>query len=221
MDAYVASHPFFRGLEPDQQRRVAEHAVLRPLERDEILGLEGEPCVAVYFVVEGAIRALKLSPHGREQTVNHLGVGEPFYLVPALDGGALPVSTQAAMRAVVLSFDRTDFVQMLERYPGIARHILRAFAQRLRQMGSLVEDLALRTVPQRLAGLLLQQVDTPSPGGAPRRMTQREMAARLGTVREVIGRTLRQFEEKGWAHVHRGVIEITDPDELRAIAWNE
>ena len=92
-------------------------------------------------------------------------------------------------------------------------------------LSSLVEDLALRSVPERLARLLLARIESGCQGSAygsraatRRRMTQREMAAQLGTVREVVARNLADLERRGWIQVRRGVIEIVDPDALRAFA---
>ena len=88
--------------------------------------------------------------------------------------------------------------------------MLISFAQRLRKLSTLAGDLALRTVPQRLAGLLLEQAQAAEGGDAPSRMTQREMAAQLGTVREVVARALGQLEQQGLISLSRGRISIRD-----------
>jgi CRP/FNR family cyclic AMP-dependent transcriptional regulator len=214
--AFLAHHPYFAELDERELLSIARRATPRRLARDEILGLEGDPPTAIYFLMRGGVRALKLSPQGREQVVNLLGPGHAFYMVPALDGSALPVTTQAVEASELLSFSRHDFVHVLHHHPSVAIYVLADFARRLRQMSALVGDLALRTAPQRLARLLVQKARSPASKGPSRRMTQREMAAQLGTVREVVARTLREFESQGWIRVHRGVIEIIDPDELDA-----
>jgi len=142
--------------------------------------------------------------------VREVQPGEAFYLVPALDGGPLPVTTQAATRARVLALSRQSFLALLRDHPSVARRVLLSLAQRLRRLSSLVADLSLRSVPERLARLLVDLAR--SPGG--RRMTQREMAAQLGTVREVVARALKKFEGEGWIRVQRGRIEILDLEAL-------
>ncbi|MBN1400496.1 MAG: Crp/Fnr family transcriptional regulator [Anaerolineae bacterium] len=216
--AFLAHHPYFEELNERELLSIARLATPRHLARDEILGLEGDVPSAVYLLIQGNIRALKLSVQGREQVVNLLGPGHVFYLVPALDGAPLPVTTQAAEESDLLSFSLTDFVQVLRDHPSVGLRVLSELARRLRHMSALVEDLALRTVPQRLARLLVQKARSPETETAARRITQREMAAQLGTVREVVSRTLREFEAQGWIRVHRGVIEIIDPDELDAVS---
>ncbi|MHB0859106.1 MAG: Crp/Fnr family transcriptional regulator [Anaerolineae bacterium] len=211
---FLAQHPLFTDLTDAQINAISQQAGTRVLARDEILALEGDSCSAVYLVMMGRLRVLKASPQGREQTVAEMKRGESVYLVPALDGGPLPATVQAATRAVVLSFSCQAFRQILRDHPGVALHVLAEWAARLRRLTSLVESLSLRTVPERLARFLLQlgQVEPE------RRMTQREMAAQLGTVREVLARALAQFEREGWIKLGRGVIEVVDVEALRHVA---
>jgi CRP/FNR family cyclic AMP-dependent transcriptional regulator len=211
---YLVGHDLFRGLDSKQIDEITRLASVATLDRGQILAIEGEPCSAIYLVVSGRLRAYKMSPQGREQVVNALQPGQAFYLVPALDGGPLPTTTQAVTRATVLRISRDDFVRLMERSPSVALAVAIDLARRLRQMTGLVEDLALRTVPVRLARLLLETARS----STDHRLTQREMAARLGTVREVVARTLSQFEEQGWIRLQRGVIELADVGAMEALA---
>lgn len=212
--AFLASHLYFRYLTPADRAGLLAASRLRALEEGEILALEGDPCTAVYLVLRGRVHAFKASAEGREQIVSALLPGQMLYLVPALDGLPLPTTTQAAGRTVVLAIPRPIFLDSLRAYPDMALAVLRDFAGRLRQLTALVEDLALRSVAQRLARLLYERALQPGS----QRMTQREMAAHLGTVREVVARTLAQFEREGWIHLGRGVIEILDAEALRRAA---
>ncbi|NLG28742.1 MAG: Crp/Fnr family transcriptional regulator, partial [Chloroflexi bacterium] len=171
----------------------------------------------VYFVVEGRLRAIKSSLQGREQIITESVAGEPIYLVAALDGRPLPVTTQAATRATLLRLSLADFVALLSAQPEVARRLLTTLARRLRQLTTLVEALSLMSVPQRLARLLVERAEAPDGS----RMTQREMAAQLGSVREVVARALGQFAERGWLRLGRGSIEILDLQALRDIASGE
>ena len=216
--AFLSRHPVFGGLAPAALARVAELMAPNSLARGEMLALEGDPCRGVYLVLEGRLLSIKTSGEGREQIVSELPAGEIIYAAPALDGGPLPATIQAATRATVLRLGPAEFLALLDEYPVIARRLLVVFAGRLRRFSSLVEDLSLRTVGQRLARLLVDRAQAPrgdGPSNGPR-LTQREMAAQLGTVREVVARNLAQFEAEGWIELHRGVIEILDLEALRA-----
>jgi CRP-like cAMP-binding protein len=82
----------------------------------------------------------------------------------------------------------------------------------LRHLVGLVEDLSLRQVSARLAKLLLETATSEE-----RALTQQEMAARLGTVREMIGRSLKQLEARGLIETERGKIVILDREELEKL----
>lgn len=211
---YLSEHPFFGDLDSSELGRIARAATVRRLTRGEVLAIEGDPCTSVCIVIEGRIRALKMSAQGREQVVAELVSGDGCYFAPAIDGLPLPVTTQAATRATLLCLSRDDFVGLLGRYPSVAVGVLAEFASRLRKLTSLVENLSLRTVPQRLARLLLQRADNPTS----HRMTQREMAAQLGTVREVVARALGDLSRRGLIDVQRGVIELVDRAALDRLA---
>ena len=210
---FLATHPYFEDLNAKEIERIAVLAAVRTYDRGEIISLEGDPCTAVYFVLKGRVHAVKTSLQGREQVIDELGPGQPFYVVPALDGKPLPVTSRAATEATLISFARADFLDLLSRHSGVCMKVLVGFASRLRRLSALVEDLALRSVSQRLAQLLIRRVRSEEG----HRMTQREMAARLGTVREVVSRTLARFEQDGYIDVRRGVIEILDLDALASL----
>jgi CRP/FNR family cyclic AMP-dependent transcriptional regulator len=207
------SHPFYAVLGKEFSG-VQGLLSLRHLQRGEVLTLEGEPCTYVYWVAEGRLRVLKTSIGGREQTLAELSVGEVLNLVPALDGGSLPATAQAATRASVFALRKEDLIGLLQRYPVLAMAVLHDLAHKLRKQTELVADLALRSVGERLARLLVNESATVQ--GL--HTTQREVAARLGTVREVLARELARFESRGWVRLGRGSIEIIDLTALRRLA---
>jgi CRP/FNR family transcriptional regulator len=195
---------------------VAGVAIRRVYAPGETVILEGDPCQAVYFIVEGQVRIYRLSPEGREQVLKRLGPGGAFNLVPALDGGTNPSSVMAWTQVTLYAIERDHFLQMIHEHPALAGAILADFAAKLRHMTALVEDLSLRTVGGRLAKLLLSQAVEKET--VPRRVTQQEMAAQLGTVREVVGRTLAELEREGLIHMERHRIIIVNRAGLEAKA---
>lgn len=211
---FFAEHPLFAGLDARVLQRLARSAVPISLHAGELLAIAGDPCEAVYFVVQGRLRVFLSSPQGREQVVSELTAGDPVYLVAALDDQPLPASTQAATRTTLLRLSRAETLALLSQQPELTLRVLRTLARRMRQLTVLVESLSLFSVPQRLARLLVERATTPDA----ERLTQREMAARLGTVREVVARALSQFAERGWLRLGRGSIEIVDLQALRDLA---
>ena len=101
--------------------------------------------------------------------------------------------------------------------PALARHVVKDLAGRVMHLIRMVEDLSLRTVEARLARLLLEQADGASVQRK-RWATQVELAARLGTVPDVLNRALRKLSENGVIRVARHQFQILDMEALKEIA---
>ncbi len=208
--APLSRFPVLAGLDERQLARVAAVARRQTFARGDTLLLEGQPCTAVYLVASGRVRVSMVSAEGREQVLALLGPGEGLNLVPLFDGGANPASAVALTEVEVYAFAGAAFLGLIEAIPQIARNVLADFSGKLRQLVGLVEDLSFRTVSSRLARFLLT-----SAGALPgRRWTQEEIAAHLGTVREMVGRVLRTWQDEGVVRMERGRAVVLDRDML-------
>ena len=188
--------------------RLADVVHSRPFAPGELIILENEPCQAAYFVSAGQVRVVRLSPSGREQVQVALGAGEAFNTVPVFQPrGANHATVEGVTSGLLYVISSEDFRRLVGECPDLASALLRDFAGRLDHLTNLVEDLALRTVRGRLARFLLSQAEG---GHVERRWTQDEMAARLGTVRDMIGRTLRSFADAGVVRLDRQRIVLLD-----------
>lgn len=207
--------PSFQGLSESALTEIARLAQKRSYAQGEIIALEGEPCTTVHFILKGQVKVNRVSLEGREQVMIRLNPGDAFCLVPIFDGGPNPATVEASTGVVLLAFRKEDFLQIVQRHPEVALAVLKHLSAKLRHFVGLVEDLSLRTVEARLARLLLRLATGEV---VHRRMTQQEMAAELGTVREVIGRALRGLEREGIIHFDRHRIVIVDREALEAKA---
>lgn len=210
--ALLKSIRYFEDLPEAELASLAARASLRAYARRELIVLEGEPAQAVYFVVSGQVRVYKVSAEGRVQVLDRLGAGESLNLVPVLDGGPNPASAEAVNAVTLCVVVAADFQDALRRQPALAAAVLADLAGRLRRFAGLVEDLSFRTVRARLARYLLCQA-----AGPRRRLTQAEMAAELGTVRDVVGRLMAEFQDEGLIAVERHRIVVCDRAALEAM----
>ena len=206
--------PYFAGLPDEMLAALAAVAVEQRYARGQIIFLEGEPCAGLQVIAEGDVKIFKLSPLGREQILHRLGPGDTFNDVAVLDGGGNPASSAALTDAILCTIARADIQRLAHAHPALAWALIESIARRARHLVAMVEDLALRSVKERLARLLLTEAArTPAAGEIDRSqmVTQAEMAARLGTVREMIGRGLRDLADDGIISLDRHRIVITDP----------
>jgi len=206
----------FAGLSDDALARTARVAYACTYAPDETVIFEGDPCRAAYFVAEGQVRVYRLSPSGREQVLARLGPGQTFNTVPPFQPHGVNHATVQALTSVTLyAITCDDFRRLVGECAELALVILQDFAFRLDHLTNLVEDLSLRTVRGRLARFLLEHAEA---GAVTRCWTQEEIAAHLGTVRDMVGRTLRAFADAGLVGMERQRIVLLDRAGLEAEA---
>jgi CRP/FNR family transcriptional regulator len=206
----------FADLSPATLARVAEVAVRVTYQPGETILIEGAPARAAYFVARGQVRIYRVSPSGREQVLVQLGPGQSFNTVPTFQrGGVNHAGAEAITAATVFVIPSHELRRLVGECPELALAVLGDFATRLDHLTDLVEDLSLRTVRGRLARFLLEHADR---GAVTRRWTQEEIAQRLGTVRDMVGRSLRAFADAGLIRMERHRIMLLDREGLEAEA---
>jgi CRP/FNR family transcriptional regulator len=214
---FFKSVPYFSGLGSRDTERVRKETVELSFSPGEILFLEGEPCRGLYLVHSGRIRIFKTSPEGREQVLLIAKRGESFNDVPVFDGGPNPASASALEPSVVYLIPKGVLLSLVADCPP-ALAILKVFSSRLRHLTSVVEDLSFRSVVNRMARLLLELAVVKGGTAPVPRLTQDEMAARVGSVRDVIGRALKALEAAGAIRMEGHRIYVIDPEKLKKMA---
>jgi len=216
----VSSVPYFAGLEADLLNSVAQAAIRRDYGFDQVIFLEGQPCTGLYLVESGWLKIVKASAEGREQVLRFIGPGEVFNEIGVFADTHNPATVIALEPATVWIIHRESMLRLLEKQPGIVRSVIQNLARRVFHLVSLVEDLSLRTVEARLARHLLERAEA---SAVPRKRwaTQTEMAARLGTVLDVLNRALHGLADEGLIEIERHQIQILDREGLREKAMLE
>lgn len=202
------------GLPVDVVEALANMASRHTYPAGVMLFSEGDPVAGLYLVESGSVKVCRFSKEGREHTLHVFTAGDTFNDVAALDGGPNPASAIAFTDAVAWRVARTDLHRIAQRYPALAWALLESIARRTRYLVGLVQDLSARNVKARLARLLLEQTQVQEPKDMAQMLTQEEMASRLGTVREVVGRALRNLASAGIIEFDRHRIVILDAERL-------
>jgi CRP/FNR family cyclic AMP-dependent transcriptional regulator len=200
--------PVFASLSEANLQDVARAAILRAFLPGELIILEGDSSEAAYFISCGHVQIFRMSPGGREQVLVNLGPGEAFNTVPLFEPGSLnPASARALGQVEIFVFLRDDFLRLMHTSPDLAMAVLKDFADKLTYLTTLVEQLSLHSIRGRMARFLIEQADQ---GQVARNWTQDEIAKQLGTVRDVVGRTLKAFTEAGYIRRSRNRIILLD-----------
>lgn len=201
--------PFFNTLDDHVLSELARGAQWRNFDTGALVFLEGERAQGLYYLQNGWLKITRSSPDGREQVLQLLGPGETFHAIGVFANLPNPASAVALEPVGLWILQREAVTSLLEEHPPLAQHVIEVMATRILELVDLVEDLSLRTVTARLARLLLEDAQD----GAlqrPRWYTQAEMAARLGTVPDVLHRALSKLADDGLIEVERSAIHIRD-----------
>lgn len=202
---------FFSGFSTDILLELELGSFIRKYVVGETILVEGECCDGLYSLVTGSIKLYKLSASGRELIITVFEEGVTFNEVPVFDGGNNPINVGALEESTLLIVPRDVLYKAIQKHPEQCHIIIERLAENLRHLVELIEELAFYQVPNRLARLLLRLP-------ADHVYTQDQLAARLGTVREVVSRALRTLERSGAIRCHRRKVEILDRDLLEVWA---
>jgi CRP/FNR family transcriptional regulator, dissimilatory nitrate respiration regulator len=214
---FLDTIPYFQNLEQKTLQEVVRGAFLRAYEVGQIVLLEGEQTVGLYIVQEGSLKVSKIGVDGREQILQFLDAGEVFNAISVFTGQSNPATVSALEPSKVWLIRRETILKMLDTHPHFARRVIQELAGRVLHLISLVEDLSLRSVEARLARLLLEH-SVDDKVQRRRWATQTEIASRLGTVPDVVSRTLRKLVDQGLIQMHGKDILLIDREGLEAIA---
>lgn len=211
----LATVPLFTGLEPDALDILAGGAQDRVYEAEEIVFFEGEASEGLYVVASGWLKGSKVSAAGREQVLRYFGAGEAINEVGLFVETTNPATLSALERSTVWLIPRRAILTLVAERPGLLWPLTQNLARRLLEVVRLIEDLSLLPLEARLAKYLLDHA-VGDVFERRRWATQAELAARLGTVPDVLNRILRGFTEEGLVTVDRQRIVIVDRAGLEA-----
>lgn len=208
--AALSANEYFSGLGAAALAGLAEHTSLREFERGETLFWEGDPCAGLHILRQGALKLYRISPQGRQYIVRMLQEGGTCNEVSVFDGGGNPVNAQALEPGQVWVVEPRAVRDLVAVDPQFAQRAIDRLSGNLRNLVRTVSELAFLQVPNRLARLLLSLTAEELSGEGGARLTQDQLAARLGTVREVVARSLRDLERSGAIRVENRRILVAD-----------
>lgn len=221
MPAPIIEIKLFSGLNEELKNVVIHHSTEKSILAGASIIWQDDECEAVYFILSGEVEIFRLSPGGREQILDRMLTGGCFNFVPAiLENGLNQASVRALTDCKLMLISKANFNLLITKYPQFALAVTHFFAKMLAHMTGLVETLSLYSVRQRLAKFLIDQADAMEIQSSVR-WTQTDIAKRLGTVRDVLGRTLRKMEEDGILKIDWEKILLIDRRQLEKAAAGE
>ena len=211
----------FQGVSPEKLRLLAAQATYKKFKAGELVIGEADPIRSFYVVITGQLKLYRSSAEGKEQTLQLLGPGDPFGLCTAFATESFPASAMAIVDAAVLLIPGTVMEATARQEPALLLNIISILSQRLKDSMALIESLALKEIPGRLAAFLrhLLPKDVKDKNTAVElTISQRELAKILGATPEALSRALRKMANDGILATAGRVITILDHKALEQLA---
>ena len=204
-------NPIFAAFAPSEVEEIARLASTRSYQKGEKIILYGDVWPYLLLVGSGTIEAMKESSEGRNLHVGCFGKGEIFWgLAFFHEGAPMPVTLDAREATLLYLWSRELILPMLLRNGQASWELSCLMADRMQRASELVEGLAFHPVAGRLARLLLEHFSQAGDSPISRYLTLDEMAARIGSTREMVCRALYSFSDKKLIEVTRTEFVLTD-----------
>jgi CRP/FNR family cyclic AMP-dependent transcriptional regulator len=213
----------FTDLSEGELAVVAERATRQQYDAGTMIFSEGQACRELLIVEEGSVRLLKTAANGRQQLIAIERAGNSLAEVPVFDAGCYTATAEALSPTTLVRLEAEHFRRLCLQHPQVAVKFIRALAHRLRHLDRLVEELSFSSVRGRLIAYLLRLVDERgrrSGSGVEFELNENneELAARLGTVRELISRNLGRLHGEGLIKMRRRTVTVPDAATLEKAA---
>lgn len=215
----LARVPVFADLEANDLERVAEVAVPRSFEAEQVLFREGDDSDTCYIVRSGHARAVRSHSDGRSITLASFGPGEIFGELAMFDDERRSATVEAVDDLEVVAVLGADMRRLLRQHPDIATKLLSAVTRRVRDTNERLTRQSFQTVQSRVAQVVSSLVvqargEGATEGDVEIRLTQNDIAQLAGSARESASRFLAVLERAGIITQGRGRLTVHDPEAL-------
>lgn len=213
---WLHAFPDLQQLDDELRQQLLRHAAVMNVPANTTLFRDGDACQGYVMVIHGSVKVQKMDPQGREIILYRVEDGQTCMLTTSCLLGSQNYPAEGiSEEATQLAMLPGQVFDQLMNHLAFRRFVMKSMGHRIADLMCLVEDVAFGRMDCRLARLLLKRSANGSKKIA---ATHQELAVELGTAREVISRTIKDFERRDWVKLSRGHVEIHDTAHLQALA---
>lgn len=206
----LQSNELFKGLNDLELQHIVELMAHKTVPKNTLLISEGDDSDSLFLIKKGKVNVLIANEEGKEMILSTLHEGEHFGELSLLDGEPRSANVITLEKCEFLVLHRANFNHLLEQHPSIAMRMIKYLCQRVRLLTSIAQGLALLDVYGRLVKLLNSLAEPSSEGlmviNLP--LTHKDIAARVGSSREMISRIFSELERGRYLTVEHKIITI-------------
>ncbi len=215
---YLSSIQVFRDLSPDELAEMDRQITMSTCRAGKIFYMPEDSGEVLFLLKKGRVQLYRIAPNGKKLIVATLGPGSIFGEMSVVGQGMHNTFAEAVDECVLCVMSRSDVERLVREKPNVAFRFVEAMGERLSQLETRLEDIAFKSIPARLASLLLQ-IDEEQ-GGSHRvtGYTHQDFSEMLGTYRETVTQTLNDFKVDGYIEIGRKKVTLLDISALQEIS---
>ena len=215
--AYLSEVDIFQDLSQVDMAEIAQATTMSHCDAGRIFYMPEETGEVLFLLKSGRVQLYRISPDGKKLVVAMLGPGAVFGEMSLIGQGMHNTFAEALESCVLCVMSRSDVERLLLLKPQVALRFLEYTGRRLQDAERRLEEIAFKSIPARLASLLVrlaaeQKSDTING------YTHQSLGEMLGTYRETTTQTLNEFKRRGLLQIGRKRIDVLDRDGLVQIA---
>ncbi|MEP0806637.1 MAG: Crp/Fnr family transcriptional regulator [Chloroflexota bacterium] len=208
--------PFLQKADEPLKRELMRHARFAKIPAGHDVFVDGDRVDGIALLLSGVVRVYKIGETGREITLYRFGLGQSCILSAnaILSQKSFPAIATVEEDAEAVIIPAEVFREWVNKYDLWREFVFDLLSERLSTVLAVVDEVVFKRMDRRVASFLLNQARVQNP----MRITHQEIAAELGSSREVISRILEDFSREGLIESGRGTIEALDFDGLESRA---
>jgi CRP-like cAMP-binding protein len=221
--AVLQTVPLFQDLALQELDRIASVSRRQKVESGGYFFMEGDPADRLLVLLEGRVKLSQVTLDGQQVIMGYIGSGQDFGVIAVLDEVDYPVSAEALVDCLALSWEQADMQHLMDEIPRLARNALRSVSNHMREFQSRIRELSTQRVERRIARTLLrlaQQTGRKVEDGVliDLPLTRQDLAEMTGATLFTVSRTLKRWEKLGLVRSKRAQVTIRFPHGLVRIA---
>ncbi len=214
--SYLQMVDIFQDLSKDEMAEMDRTTTMSTCRKGKIFYQPEDTSEALFILKKGRVQLYRLSPEGKKLIVATIGAGTIFGEMAIIGQGMQNTFAEASEDCLLCVMSRYDVERLILGKPAVALRIMGLMADRLSKAESQLEDMAFKSIPARLALLLLRLRN--DHGDSIRGYTHQDLAEAIGTYRETATQTLNEFKANHFIEIGRKRIDILDSDGLQLVA---
>jgi CRP-like cAMP-binding protein len=216
--AYLSSIQVFRDLTPNELAQMDRQVTMSTCQPGKIFYMPEESGEVLFLLKKGRVQLYRIATNGKKLVMATLGPGAIFGEMSLVGQGMHNTFAESVDECVLCVMSRSDVERLVQEKPEVAFRFVEALGTRLTQLEARLEDIAFKSIPARLAALLLKLSQEQGGRQTVTGYTHQDLSEMLGTYRETVTQTLNDLKAQGLVDIARKQVVLMNMARLQRLA---